>query len=67
MKHFLSSKTNQFAMLTFLVGVLTNAQQLGLSTQTTGYIVMAVGFVNFILRTFYTSTPVSLSKPVGDI
>lgn len=67
MKHFLQSKTNQFAILTFLVGVLTSAQELGLSTQATGYIVMAVGFVNFILRTFYTSTPVSVSKPVGDI
>lgn len=59
-KNFLASKINWVAILTIILGALTAAQSAGLSPVVTGYIVTAIGIVNFVLRTFFTTKTVTV-------
>lgn len=66
MKHYSLSKINWVAILTIILGGLGAAQQLTLSQETMGYIVAAIGVVNFILRTFFSSPlAVTSEEPLG--
>lgn len=61
-KHFLTSKINWFAFLTLLGGLLTYFGQLDLDPKTLGLIATAVGFINFILRTYFSGTTLTTSS-----
>ena len=61
-KHFTLSKINWFAVLTATLGILTYLQTLNLDQKTMGGIVVAIGIVNVILRTFFTNTALSTTK-----
>lgn len=62
MKSFTASKINWIAILTVLLGALTSAQQLDLSPEVMGYILGAIGILNFVLRTFFTNTVISVNE-----
>jgi len=59
MKSFFKSKINAVAILTIILGALTAASTLDLDPQTTGIIIVAIGTINAILRTYFTSTLIS--------
>jgi len=67
MKHFLTSKINWVGIITALIGVLGLTSQLQLSDETMKWVALVTGILTIVLRTFFTSTPVSLSTPKGDI
>ena len=54
-KPFLTSKINAVAILTIILGALTSASTLDLDPQTMGIIVIAIGTLNAVLRTYYTN------------
>lgn len=67
MKNFALSKMNWVAVITVLLGALTSLQSLNFSPITMGYVVSAIGVLNFVLRTFFTNSSLTLTKPQGDI
>jgi hypothetical protein len=62
MKHFTQSKINWVGVITVLIGTLTAMQQLPLSTETMSYILVAVGILTTVLRTFFSGTPLTLTN-----
>ncbi len=62
-KHFTFSKINWFAVLTATVGILTYLQTLQLDPKVMGLVVIAIGIVNYILRTYFTNTVLTTTKP----
>lgn len=67
MKHFTLSKLNWVGLLTAAIGILGLTSQLQLSEEVMKWILFIVGALTIVLRTFFTNTPVSITKPVGDI
>lgn len=61
-KHFLTSKINWFAFLTLLGGLLTYFGELNLDPKTLGLIATAIGFINFVLRTYFSGATLTTSK-----
>lgn len=55
-KHFTLSKLNWVGIITVLIGALTAMQQLKLSEETMGYIMVAIGILTTVLRTFFSGT-----------
>lgn len=53
--NFFKSKINAVATITFAIGVLTSLQTLEMSSQTKSYLLVAVGILTALLRTFYSS------------
>lgn len=53
---YLKSKINWVGIITVLIGSLTALQSLNLSQQTAGYVMVAIGILNVILRSFFTNT-----------
>lgn len=62
-KHITLSKINWFAVLTATLGILTYLQTLQLDPKTMGGIVIAIGVINALLRTFFTNTALTTTKP----
>ena len=62
-KHITLSKINWFAVLTATLGILTYLQTLQLDPKVMGGLVVAVGVINAVLRTFYTNTTLTTTKP----
>lgn len=67
MKSFALSKINWVGFITALIGILGFTSQLQLSAEAMKWIALITGVLTIVLRTFFTSTPVSLSTPKGDI
>lgn len=67
MTHFTLSKINWVGFITAAIAILGLTNQLQLSAEVMKWIALATGILTIILRTFFTSTPVSITKPVGDI
>lgn len=67
MKSFISSKINWVGFITALIAILGLAGQLQLSAEAMKWVALITSVLTIILRTFFTSTPVSLSSPKGDI
>jgi hypothetical protein len=67
MKHFALSKLNWVGAITALIGVLGLMNQLNLSEQTMKIVMFTVGVLTIVLRTFFTSGPVSIEKPEGEM
>lgn len=55
MKNILKSKINWVGIITVLIGSLTALQQLELSKETMGYVMVTIGILTTILRTFFSS------------
>lgn len=51
------SKINWVGIITVLLGGLTAMQQLDLSTQQAGYVMVTIGILTSILRTFFSGEP----------
>lgn len=62
MKSALKSKINWVGVITVLIGGLTALQGLNLSPEASGYIMVAIGLLNVVLRSFFTSTAVSVRR-----
>jgi len=56
---FFKSKINWVGILTVLIGTLSSLQALQLSPEVMGYVMVAIGVLTTILRTFF-----SVSLPV---
>jgi hypothetical protein len=62
MKSFTQSKINWVGIITVLIGALTAMQQLQLSTETMSYIMVAIGILTTVLRTFFSGTTLTLTN-----
>lgn len=60
-KHFALSKLNWVGIITVLIGALTAMQQLKLSEETMGYIMVSIGILTTVLRTFFSGTTLTTS------
>lgn len=67
MKSFTVSKINWVGFITAAIAILGLTNQLQLSSEAMKWIALITGVLTIILRTFFTSAPVSITKPVGDI
>jgi cell division protein FtsW (lipid II flippase) len=61
-KHFALSKLNWVGIITVLLGALTAMQQLKLSEETMGYIMVAIGILTTVLRTFFSGTTLTTNS-----
>lgn len=62
MKHYTKSKINWVGIITVLIGALTAMQQLQLSTETMSYIMVAIGILTTVLRTFFSGETLTLTN-----
>lgn len=67
MKHFSLSKINWVGIITALIGMLGLTSQLDLSTESMKVILFVSGTLTVILRTFFSGTQLTISKPEGDM
>lgn len=67
MKSFTLSKINWVGFITAAIAILGLTNQLQLSAEAMKWVALVTGILTIILRTFFTSTPVLITKPVGDI
>jgi len=67
MKHFSLSKINWVGIITAFIGVLGLTSQLDLSTDTMKVILFVSGTLTVILRTFFSGTTLTITKPEGDM
>lgn len=58
---FFKSKINWVGLITVLIGILTSAQALQLDAQTMSYIMVTIGILTTILRTFF-SVPLAVDS-----
>lgn len=65
-KHFALSKLNWVGIITVLLGALTAMQQLKLSEETMGYIMVAIGILTTVLRTFFSGTTLTTNTSNED-
>jgi hypothetical protein len=53
---FFKSKINIVATITFAIGVLTSLQTLEMSSETKSYLLVAIGILTALLRTFFSTS-----------
>jgi len=60
--HVLKSKINWVGIITFLIGTLTAMQSLHLSPEVMSYIMVFIGILTTVLRTFFSGEPLTIKS-----